>query len=394
VKILRIGAQCISRPGGKGGPVFAICEIPRLHMRVLTVIGNRPQFIKAAAVSRHLRERADEVLVHTGQHYDRELSEVFFEELDLPPPDRLLGAGSGSHAQQTGRIITALEPLLAEERPDAVLVYGDTNSTLGGALVAAKANLPLAHVEAGMRSFDRTMPEEVNRIVADRLSGLLLCSTPTAVANLEREGMTDAVRLVGDVMADMALTLGPIAERRSDALHRLGLEPGAYLLATAHRPGNVDAAERLRSLAALLEAAARRAPLVFPAHPRTRERLLAEGLGKRLESARVRLIEPLGYLDLTALLRSAAALLTDSGGMQKEAYLAGIPCVTLRNTTEWVETVEAGWNRLVDLDADAALAALSELDPLRGTGPPDAGVYGGGMAGERVAAELDSWLGA
>jgi UDP-GlcNAc3NAcA epimerase len=361
-------------------------------MRVLTVIGNRPQFIKAAAVSHHLRRGAEEVLVHTGQHYDRELSEIFFEELDVPPPDHMLGAGSGSTAEQTGRIMTALEPLLADSSADAVLVYGDTNSTLAGALVAAKAMRPLAHVEAGMRSFDRSMPEEVNRIVADRLSDLLLCSTDTAVENLRREGLGGSARLVGDVMVDLALALGPAAEQRSAALGRLGLEPGSYLLATAHRAGNVDDPARLAALVAVLAAAAGEATVVFPVHPRTRARLRGTGLEGELRAAGVRDIEPLGYLDLTALLRQALAVLTDSGGMQKEAYVAGVPCVTLRDTTEWVETVEGGWNRLVDLDPDAARTALGELASLRDQPPPDPSVYGGGEAGRRIAEEIGRWL--
>jgi UDP-GlcNAc3NAcA epimerase len=362
-------------------------------MRVLTVIGNRPQFIKAAAVSHHLRRDADEVLVHTGQHYDRELSEIFFEELAVPAPDHMLGAGSGSTAEQTGRIMTALEPLVGESSPDAILVYGDTNSTLAGALVAVKAARPLAHVEAGMRSFDRSMPEEVNRIVADRLSGLLLCSTETAVENLRREGLGEGARLVGDVMVDLALTLGPAVERRSTTLERLGLEPRGYLLATAHRAGNVDDPARLAALVAVLAAAAREATVIFPVHPRTRARLGDASLEAELRRAGVRDVDPVGYLDLTALLRQARAVLTDSGGMQKEAYVAGVPCITLRDTTEWVETVEAGWNRLVDLDPGAALAGLAELAPLRDRAAPDPGVYGGGEAGRRIAEELGRWLG-
>jgi UDP-N-acetylglucosamine 2-epimerase (non-hydrolysing)/UDP-GlcNAc3NAcA epimerase len=361
-------------------------------MKILTVVGNRPQFIKAAAVSRHVRERGEEILVHTGQHYDRELSELFFEELDVPPPDHLLGVGAGSHADQTARTMTRLEPLIAERAPDAVLVYGDTNATLGGALVAAKAGVPVAHVEAGMRSFVLTMPEEINRVVADRLGGLLLCSTPTAMDNLAREGLVEPARLVGDVMADVALTFGPIAERRSRILERLGIEPGSYLLATAHRAENVDDPARLAQLVDVLVAASHEAPLVFPVHPRTAGRLDASGLRERLDGDSIVFTPPLGYLDVTCLLRGARTLLTDSGGLQKEAFLAGVPCVTLRPVTEWAETVEAGWNRLVDLDAGAALAALAELAPLRDGPAPDAGVYGGGTAGLAVATELAAWL--
>lgn len=364
-------------------------------MKVLTVVGNRPQFVKAAAVSSRLRERATEVSIHTGQHYDRELSAVFFEELGLPPPAHELGVGSGSHAVQTGETMARLEPLVEAERPGAVLVYGDTNATLAAALVAAKLLVPLVHVEAGMRSFDRRMPEEVNRVAADRLAGLLLCSTEAAVANLRREGLGEGARLVGDTMADVALRFGPIAARRSRALERFGLQPGGYLLATAHRAGNVDDPAALARLVELLRGAAERdGPLVFPVHPRTRVRLVRAGFLPTLErAAGVRLCEPLGYLDFACLTRGARAVLTDSGGLQKEAYLAGTPCVTLREETEWVETVESGWNRLAGLDADRALAALAELEQRRRGGRPDPSLYGDGEAGRRVVDELLAWLG-
>jgi UDP-GlcNAc3NAcA epimerase len=362
-------------------------------VKVLTVVGNRPQFVKAAAVSSHLREAASETLVHTGQHYDRELSAVFFEELGVPPPAHELGVGSGTHAEQTGETMVRLEPLVEAERPNAVLVYGDTNATLAAALVAAKLLVPLAHVEAGMRSFDRRMPEEVNRIAADRLSGLLLCSTPTAVANLGREGLGEGTRLVGDVMADVAKRVGPLAERHSHALERFGLEAGGYLLATAHRAGNVDDPAALARLVGLLRRCAERfGPLVFPVHPRTRSRLAAAGLlGELGEVDGVELCEPLGYLDFARLVHGARAVLTDSGGLQKEAYLAGTPCVTLREQTEWVETVESGWNRLVGLDPDLALAALAELEGRRGK--PNPLLYGDGEAGRRSVEELLAWLG-
>jgi UDP-N-acetylglucosamine 2-epimerase len=363
---------------------------PRL--RVLTVVGNRPQFVKAAAVSQRLRESADEILVHTGQHYDRELSEIFFEELGLPPPDHQLGVGSGSHAEQTGAIITRLEPLVREIAPDAVVVYGDTNSTLGGALVAAKSHRRLAHVEAGMRSFNHSMPEELNRVVADSLSRLLLCSTETALANLEREGLDQGAVLVGDVMADVALTFGPIAERRSDVLARLRLAPRAFCVATAHRAGNVDDPGRLERLVEVLARAARVAPVVFPVHPRTRARLEAADRLDGLEGRGIRALDPLGYLDMTRLVGASRAVITDSGGLQKEAFLASVPCVTMREETEWVETVEAGWNRLVGLDPDAAEAALDQL-PRPGDGAsPAVEMYGGGKAGERVAAAISERL--
>jgi UDP-N-acetylglucosamine 2-epimerase len=344
-------------------------------VRIVTIVGNRPQFVKAAAVSRLLRESAEELLVHTGQHYDDELSQVFFEELGIPAPDRELGAGSGSNTEQTARILAALEPVLAELRPRLALVYGDTNSTLAGALAAAQAGIPVGHVEAGMRSFDRTMPEELNRVLTDHASELLLCSTQTAIDNLAREGVGGEAHLVGDVMADVSLAFREIAAERSTIVADLGLEPGAYLTVTAHRAGNVDHPDRLEALVALLEALP--GPVVFPVHPRTRARLEAAGLLARLDG--LTLVPPLGYLDFLELARHARAILTDSGGVQKEAYLLGVPCVTLRDTTEWVETVDAGWNVLVDLDRDAALTALERTPP-----PQRPELYGGGHAAERV----------
>jgi UDP-N-acetylglucosamine 2-epimerase (non-hydrolysing)/UDP-GlcNAc3NAcA epimerase len=351
-------------------------------VRVLTVIGNRPQFVKAAAVSRLLRRGAEEVLVHTGQHYDDALSRVFFEELAVPPPDRELGVGGGSNTDQTARMLAALEPLVGEVAPDVVLVYGDTNSTLAGSLVAAQARVPLAHVEAGMRSFDRTMPEELNRVVADHLATLLLCSSATASANLRDEGVAGAVEVVGDVMVDVAMAIQPRARARSQPLAAHGVQAGRYLLATVHRAGNVDDPERLGRLVDLLLGMPD--PVVLPLHPRTAARLQAAGLDERLRQAPgVILTGPLGYLDFTALLCHARAVLTDSGGVQKEAYLAGVPCVTLRSTTEWVETVDLGWNVLVDLDADAARAAIERPHPYE---HPE--LYGDGRAGERVVSAL------
>jgi UDP-GlcNAc3NAcA epimerase len=344
-------------------------------VRIVTIVGNRPQFVKAAAVSRLLRERHEELLVHTGQHYDDELSKVFFEELGIPAPDRELGAGSGSNTEQTARILAALAPVLDELRPGLALVYGDTNSTLAGALAAAQADIPVGHVEAGMRSFDRSMPEELNRVLTDHASDLLLCSTQTAMDNLDREGVHGQAHLVGDVMADVSLAFREIAAERSAILGELGLEPGTYLAVTAHRAGNVDDPARLERLVALLEALPQ--PVVFPVHPRTRARLEAAGLLDRLDG--VTLVPPLGYLDFLELARHARAILTDSGGVQKEAYLLGVPCVTLRDTTEWVETVDAGWNVLVDLDREAALAALERTPP-----PERPELYGGGRAAERV----------
>jgi UDP-N-acetylglucosamine 2-epimerase (non-hydrolysing)/UDP-GlcNAc3NAcA epimerase len=347
-------------------------------MRIVTVIGNRPQFVKAAAVSRLLREHHEELLVHTGQHYDDGLSRVFFDELGVPAPDRELAVGPGSPTEQTARMLGALEPVLAELRPDLVLVYGDTNSTLAGALAAAQSGIAIGHVEAGMRSFDRAMPEELNRVLCDHASDLLLCSTETAMANLGREGLGDRAHLVGDVMADVSLAFRDIAVERSRIVAERGLEPGGYLAVTAHRAGNVDDPDRLRLLVELLEALP--GPVVLPLHPRTRARLEAAELLERLEAAAgLDLVPPVGYLDFLELVRNARVVLTDSGGVQKEAYLLSVPCVTMRDTTEWVETVEAGWNVLVDLDREAALAAIEREPP---AARPE--LYGGGHAAERV----------
>jgi UDP-GlcNAc3NAcA epimerase len=344
-------------------------------VKILSVVGNRPQFIKSAPLSLALKGRAEEVTLHTGQHYDRELSAVFFDELGLAPPAYRLEAGSGTHAEQTARMLPGIEQAVLAERPDWVLVYGDTNSTLAGALAAAKTGARVAHVEAGLRSFDRTMPEELNRIVVDRLSTLLFCPTEVAVANLRREGVTDGIHLVGDVMLDANLRLAPIARERSSALVEAKVAPREYTLATLHRPVNIEPA-RLREIT---EAFARLdEPVVFPAHPRTRTALAAQGIDV---DANVRLLPPAGYLDFAALASQARVVVTDSGGVQKEAYWYGVPCVTVRTTTEWVETVEAGWNRLVEADADAIVAAVRAAAP-RDERPP---LYGDGRAADLIA---------
>ena len=363
-------------------------------LKILTVVGNRPQFIKAAAVSPRLRATGEELLVHTGQHHDDELSAVFFAELGLPAPEIQLAIAGGSNASQTARMLSALEPVIAAAAPDCVLVYGDTNSTLAGALAAVQQGLPVAHVEAGMRSYDRAMPEEVNRVLTDHLSALLLCSSDVGAANLAAEGIgtagiaggplatSEVVTVVGDVMVDVALEAQPRARERVDLVRAHGVEPGGYLLATAHRAGNVDDPSRLTALVELLLGVGQ--PVVLPLHPRTRLRLKAAGLLERLAgSGAVRVTRPLGYLELTALLCNARAVLTDSGGLQKEAYLAAVPCLTLRPSTEWVETVDSGWNTLVDLELEAARAALAA--PLPAERPA---LYGDGLAGERVVAAL------
>ena len=348
-------------------------------MKIVSIVGNRPQFVKAAPLSRALRARVDEVLVHSGQHYDPDLADLFFDELGVPQPDHALEVGSGSPIVQLAVMLERLEPLLLEEAPDMVVVYGDTTTTLAGALAAAKLGLPLGHVEAGLRSFDRSMPEEQNRVVTDHLSSLLLCPTDTAVRNLAREGITEGVHQVGDVMLDASLMFAPAAAARPGA-RALGLEPGGYLLVTVHRAAATDTPEALDALVAVLEAIDR--PAVFPVHPRTRNRLEGAGLWDRLERhPTLRLSGPVGYLDFTALLVNAAAVVTDSGGVQKEAYFQGVPCITLRDTTEWVETVEGGFNRLVGMDPARVAAALGDLS-MPDVRPP---YYGDGDAAGRIA---------
>jgi UDP-N-acetylglucosamine 2-epimerase len=353
-------------------------------MKILTVIGNRPQFVKAAAVSRLLRERHDEILVHTGQHHDDELSAIFFEELQVPRPEHQLHIAGGTNTDQTARMLAAIGPLLAREQPDLVLVYGDTNSTVAGGLAAAQAQVPVVHVEAGMRSFDRRMPEELNRVLTDHLSDLLLCPSQTAMDNLARESVAGGAVLVGDVMVDVALLFQPRAKADLRPLRDAAVVPGEYVLATSHRAGNVDVPQRLRKLVDLLLAIEE--PVVFPVHPRTGARLDAVGWLDELRAAdHIRLAPPLGYMAFTSLLTNARAVLTDSGGVQKEAYFAGVSCVTMRDSTEWVETVDMGWNVLVDLDREPALNALHRTVPVE---RPE--LYGDGRAGERVVAALDA----
>lgn len=330
-------------------------------MKILTVVGARPQFIKAAPVSKALRNAGHhEYLVHTGQHYDHAMSQIFFDELGIPQPDINLGVGSGSHGRQTGEMLMRLEEVIQEQKPDWVLVYGDTNSTLAGALAAVKLHVPVAHVEAGLRSFNREMPEEHNRVLTDHCADLLFCPTQTAVDNLAREGITQGVHLVGDTMYDAVLQFGELARQRSRILERLELTPKHYLLATVHRPYNTDNRENLCSiLSAFVECGE---TVIFPVHPRTRARIVEAGVMEMLNDAQqVRLIEPVGYLDMLMLEQHARLILTDSGGMQKEAYFFAVPCVTLRPETEWVETVAAGWNVLTGANATSILSQIREF---------------------------------
>lgn len=351
-------------------------------MKVVTVVGARPQFIKALPVSTALREAGHtEYLIHTGQHYDYGMSQVFFDELGLSVPNINLAIGSGPHGAQTGAMLEGIERVLLEQRPAALLIYGDTNSTLAGALAAAKLGVPVAHVEAGLRSYNRAMPEEINRVVADHLSAVLLCPSQTAVDNLAREGVTQGVHLVGDVMADALALASGRARERSDILARLSLAPGHYLLATVHRAENTDDPARLRAILAAFDTLDE--PLVFPVHPRTRKLLVDLSYDP---PPHVRLIEPVGYLDMVMLEQSARTILTDSGGIQKEAYWLGVPCVTLRDETEWVETVASGWNTLTGA-ATSRIVAAARLPAPHGARPP---LYGGdGRAATRCVAVME-----
>jgi UDP-GlcNAc3NAcA epimerase len=315
-------------------------------MKLVSVVGARPQFVKAFPLSKALAAAPDldEVVVHTGQHFDPNMSQIFFAELGIAEPHYNLNIHGVAHGEVTGRMLAAVEGVLLAERPDAVLVFGDTNSTLAGALAAAKVNIPVVHVEAGLRSFNRTMPEEINRVVTDHVSDILLCPTTTAVANLAAEGVTRGVHQVGDLMYDATLAAIELSHRHADILGRLGLQPSGYGVATIHRAENTADPGRLAAVFDFLQGAAREKPIVLPIHPRTRN--AAAALGVATDRPGLRLIEPVGYLDMTQLLHHAAFVATDSGGVQKEAYFHRTPCVTLRSETEWVETVECGWNRL------------------------------------------------
>lgn len=348
--------------------------------RVLTVVGTRPQFVKAAVVSRAFAENAvEETLVHTGQHYDAAMSDVFFEEMEIPRPKRNLQIGGGSHGAMTGRMLQLLEEVLLQERPDAVLVYGDTNTTLAGALAASKLALPVLHVEAGLRSWTRHMPEEINRRVADHLSAVLFCPTEVAVANLSAEGICDGVHLVGDVLLDAVRMFTPVAQLRSTVLQRAGLGPRDYVLATVHRAANVDDPAPLAAILRALQRIAAGRPVVMPLHPRTRDNVQRFGLQELLHGLLV--MEPLGFLDMLMLEQSARAIVTDSGGVQKEAFFFGVPCVTLREETEWTETVDSGWNRLAGSCEDRIVAACEERWAVPAA---SLAAYGDGMAARHI----------
>lgn len=358
-------------------------------LKIITIVGARPQFIKAAAISRAIRTHhageITEIIVHTGQHYDENMSNVFFDELDIPPPEYNLEVSGGLHGEMTGRMLGAIEQVLLTEKPDWVLIYGDTNSTLAGALAAAKLHIPVAHVEAGLRSFNMRMPEEVNRIVADRLARLLLCPTHTAVENLQREGLVSGVENVGDVMYDVALYYRERAKEKSRVLSILGLVAGQFVLATCHRAENTDSPKRLAGIVTALAEIAFSIPVVFPIHPRTRKLLAETGMNEQLKNVFV--VDPVPYLDMVALEQESRLILTDSGGVQKEAFFYRVPCITMRDETEWVETVESGWNCLTGASSDAIVSAFRKrmAEPLSAH---SSSPYGDGHAAEMIISLL------
>lgn len=357
--------------------------------KILTVLGARPQFVKASVVSRAIARTGgmNEILVHTGQHFDANMSDVFFSELSMPAPKYNLGIHSGLHGAMTGQMLEGIERLLLDEKPEIVLVYGDTNSTLAGALAAAKLHIPVAHVEAGLRSFNMRMPEEINRILTDRISTWLFTPTDAAAQHLRVEGVKeDSIIPVGDVMYDVAMHYGQLVSSTAGIFVRLGARPGGYVLATVHRAENTDSPERLEAIVAALSQSARSLPVVWPLHPRTLAVLERSGLIGGLVAAGVQLIDPVGYLEMAQLERHAALIATDSGGVQKEAYFHQVPCVTLRDETEWVELVESGWNRLASpTDASSVIAAIQNALNSKGRA---VSLYGMGDAADKIAARL------
>jgi UDP-N-acetylglucosamine 2-epimerase len=354
-------------------------------MKIVSIVGARPQFIKSVLISRELRKSQEEVLVHTGQHYDIELSKIFFDELGIPKPDYNLGVGSDTHARQTARMMISIEDTLIAETPDLVLVYGDTNSTLAGALAAVKLHIPVAHVEAGPRMFDRNIPEEVNRVLTDHVSSFLFAPTQTALDNLRTEGINDGVYLTGDVMLDSFLQFSQVAERNSKILHELGLGKAEYLLTTVHRARNTEVEENLKNIVEAFSSMDEK--IVFPVHPRTAKYLKQYRLyGQLRDAPNVRLIAPVGYLDSIILTQNAKKVLTDSGGLQKEAYFSKVPCITLDGVTGWPETVEDGWNTLVSSNKEKIIEAVKQFEP-EGR---QRDVFGDGRAGGRIAKILAS----
>ncbi|WP_027626898.1 non-hydrolyzing UDP-N-acetylglucosamine 2-epimerase [Clostridium lundense] len=344
-------------------------------MKIITVVGARPQFIKAAAVSNVIRKKFDEILVHTGQHYDENMSKVFFDELNIPKPDYNIGIGSGSHGQQTGTMLIELEKIYLEEKPDMVLVYGDTNSTLAGALAASKLLIPVAHVEAGLRSFNMKMPEEQNRILTDHISKVLFPPTETAVVNLKNEGIEKSVYNVGDVMFDAVLDFKELAKKKSNIINELKLIENEYILTTIHRAENTNDINRLKNIIEALNESNK--TIVLPLHPRTKKYIDSYGLSF---NNNIKIIEPIGYLDMISLEMHSQKIVTDSGGVQKEAFFMKKPCITMRDETEWVETVQNGWNVIVGTDKEKILNSIVNFVPDK----PQNSIFGDGKAGEKI----------
>lgn len=349
-------------------------------MKIASIVGARPNFVKLAPVSREIRKKGEEVIIHSGQHYDYEMDRIFFQDLGIPDPDYHLGIGSGTHGRQTGEMLKVIEEILLKERPDIALVFGDTNTTLAGALAAAKLHIPVAHVEAGLRSFNKMMPEEVNRVLVDHCSDFLFCPTKTAVENLHQESIFDRVSLTGDVMLDILQECIHIAEKNSKIMEKLDLQPKEYFLATVHRAENTDDPKRLKNI---VEALCDIGDVIFPCHPRTRKCLEDRHLWDKLDK-NIIIINPIGYLDMLLLEKNACKILTDSGGVQKEAYLLRIPCITMRDETEWVETVEDRWNLLVGADRNAIIEATSNFKPTT----KQRRVFGSGDAGQCMVKKM------
>ena len=354
-------------------------------MKIASVVGVRPQFVKASVVSRELRKKHEEMLIHTGQHYDYQMNKIFFDQLNIPEPDYHLDIGSGSHGYQTGEMLKRIEDVLIKEEPDIVLTYGDTNSTLAGVLAASKLHIKAAHIESGLRSFDRSMPEEINRILTDHCSDLLFCPTENAVENLKREGIVKNVHLTGDVMVDSLLYNKEIAEKKSTILNDLGLKSKGYLVATIHRASNTDDKENLKNIVEAFSEL--NETIIFPLHPRTEKLLKAYGLYDKLNSS-VILSKPLGFFDFVKLMNNSKILLTDSGGIQKEAYMLKVPCLTLRENTEWIETVEDGWNVLVGADKEKIVRMVKEFHPLL---EMHRDRFGNGEASKNIVSIIDSF---
>lgn len=353
-------------------------------MKILTIIGARPQFVKAAPVSRELRKQHIEVIVHTGQHYDKNMSDVFFEELNIPTPNYNLNVGSGSHGKQTGEMLAKIEEVILIEKPQALLVYGDTNSTLAGALAASKLHIPVIHIEAGLRSYNMRMPEEQNRVLTDHISSILFCPTENAVSNLAKEGVINNVYNVGDVMLDALLYNVSIAENTSSILVDLNLRPKEYILATVHRAENTDDLDNLENI--FLGFKSVDYPVIVPLHPRTKG-IIQKNKSQFdfVDNSNIQIIDPIPYLDMIKLQKNAVAIMTDSGGVQKEAYFLKVPCITLRNETEWVETLEGGWNTLVGSNTPKIIEAMGNSINIRTDNTSYKSFYGSGDASAKIA---------